>query len=208
MDYNSLTAQILTWSNRNDPAFINAIPNFIDQAINQIYIESKSIGFQITVGGNLVMNTSTLNKPANWYKTISFSIIDNRLANPISTNLLLRSYEFCTSYWPKFANTSTPKFYADIGYGQFFIAPTPDYAYPIEIVYSALPLFNAFNPTNFLTERYPDLLLSACMLQTAPYLKNSESLKEWQSLYDRSLKGINNDFDKSFNDRTSKRDVS
>jgi len=47
----------------------------------------------------------------------------------------------------------------------------------------ALPLFNVENPTNFLTVRYPSLLLYASMLETIPFLKGDERVPVFESLY-------------------------
>jgi hypothetical protein len=209
MDYNSLTAQIQQYAKRTDQFFIDQIPNFIDQGINRIYSEAKSIGFETVVNNNLTANSSSLAKPANWKETVSINIMDDRPgANPISSFLFLRSLEFCKSYWPNSVDTSTPTFYADFeGYNAFYIAPTPDYAYPFQLIYLSLPLFNQDNPTNFLTERYPSLLLYASMLETTPFLKDDERVPVFESLYNRALQGVNQDSKKLYIDRIAKRDV-
>jgi len=207
MDYNSLRLQIQNYSNRTDQFFIDQIPDFINQGMNRIHSEAKSIGFEIVLNGNLVANNPSLAKPANWKETISLSITDNRLNPAPSSFLLLRSLEFCRSYWPKATLTSTPEFYANaLGYNNFFFAPTPDYAYPMQLIYLGLPLFDAGNPTNFLTLRYPSLLLYACLLETIPFLKDDERVPVFEALYSRALQSVNKDAQKLYTDRVSKRD--
>ena len=207
MDYNSLRLQIQNYSNRTDQFFIDQIPDFINQGVNRIYSEAKSIGFEIVLNGNLVINNPLLAKPGNWKETISLSITDNRLNPAPSSFLLLRSLEFCKSYWPKVTPTSTPEFYANaLGYDNFFFAPTPDYAYPMQLIYLGLPLFNVGNPTNFLTLRYPSLLLYACLLETIPFLKDDERVPVFEALYSRALQSVNKDAQKLYTDRVSKRD--
>jgi len=207
MNYNSLRLQIQNYSNRTDQFFIDQIPDFINQGVNRIYSEAKSIGFEKVLNGNLVLNNPLLAKPADWKETVSFSLIDNRL-NPAPTSfLLLRSLEFCKSYWPKSVLTRTPEFYANaLEYNNFFFAPTPDYAYPLQLIYLALPLFNAQNPENFLTLRYPSLLLYACLLETIPFLKDDERVQMFEALYSRALQSVNKDAQKLYTDRISKRD--
>ena len=75
------------------------------------------------------------------------------------------------------------------------------------MIYLALPLFNAQNPTNFLTLRYPSLLLYASMLETIPFLKGDERVPVFESLYNRALQSINKDAEKLYTDRVVKRDV-
>lgn len=204
MDYNSLTQQIIQYSKRTDQFFIDQVPNFINQAINRIYSEAKNIGFEKVVFGNLTANQFTLDKPADWKETVSFSITttDGRKF------LKLRTLEFCQSYWPNPNLSGTPEFYADFNnYISFYLTPTPDQNYNFTLIYLALPLFNADNPENFLTLRYPSLLLYASMLETIPFLKGDERVPVFESLYNRALQSINKDAEKLYTDRNSKRDV-
>lgn len=204
MDYHSLTQQIIQYSKRTDDFFINQIPNFINQAINRIYSEAKNIGFEKVVTAQLTPNQFLLNKPADWKETVSLTI------SPGSLSVLqLRTLEFCQAYWPNpSAESSIPIFYADYNnYNSFYLAPTPDQNYFFTLIYLALPLFNAENPENFLTLRYPSLLLYASMLETIPFLKGDERVPVFESLYNRALQSINKDAEKLYTDRNSKRDV-
>jgi hypothetical protein len=204
MDYTSLTEQIKQYSKRTDQFFIDQIPNFINQAINRIYSEAKNIGFEKIVTNRLTENNPELIKPADWKETVSLTI------SPGSLSVLqLRTLEFCQAYWPNPSeNRATPLFYADYNnYSSFYLAPTPDQNYFFTLIYLALPLFNAENPTNFLTVRYPSLLLYASMLETIPFLKGDERVPVFESLYNRALQGINKDAEKLYTDRVAKRDV-
>jgi hypothetical protein len=204
MDYNSLTEQIKQYSKRTDEFFISQIPNFINQAINRIYSEAKNIGFEKVVTERLIRNQFFLDKPADWKETVSLTI------SPGSLSVLqLRTLEFCQAYWPNPSeNRATPLFYADYNnYSSFYLAPTPDQNYFFTLIYLALPLFNAENPTNFLTVRYPSLLLYASMLETIPFLKGDERVPVFESLYNRALQSINKDAEKLYTDRVAKRDV-
>lgn len=204
MDYNSLTEQIKQYSKRTDEFFISQIPNFINQAINRIYSEAKNIGFEKVVTDRLTQNQVLLGKPADWKETVSLTI------SPGSLSVLqLRTLEFCQAYWPNpSTERSIPLFYADYNnYNSFYLAPTPDQNYFFTLIYLALPLFNAENPTNFLTLRYPSLLLYASMLETIPFLKGDERVPVFESLYNRALQSINKDAEKLYTDRVAKRDV-
>jgi len=207
MDYPSLTLQIQQYTKRTDQFFIGQIPNFIAQGINRIYSEAKNIGFEIVANSNLVQGSPVVGKPANWKETISLTITDDRLNPAVSSFLFLRTLEFCRSYWPSNTVASSPMFYANyLAYNQFYISPTPDYAYPFQLIYLGLPLFDADNPTNFLTNRYPSLLLYACLLEAMLSLKDDERIATFESLYNRALQSINQDSTKLYTDRITKRD--
>lgn len=203
MNYNTLTTQIINYANRSDAFFLTQVPDFINQGINRIYSEAKSIGFEITVAGLFLVGTNQYQKPADWKQTISITVNQNGI-----TKLLLpRSLEFCQTYWSNPALTDVPQFYADIlAYDSFYYAPTQNAAVGYRITYLGLPLFNAQNPVNFLTERYPRLLLYACLTEAMIFLKNDERLPVVESLYKSALQGINTDASNRYNDRTSKRD--
>lgn len=205
MDYNSLTEQIKQYSKRTDDFFISQIPNFINQAINRIYSEAKNIGFEKVVFGTLAQNIFNVDKPADWKETVSFTL---SLPPNDRSILQLRTLEFCQAYWPDPITIGQPVFYADFNnYSSFYLAPTPDADYNFQLIYLALPLFNAENPENFLTLRYPSLLLYASMLETIPFLKGDERVPVFESLYNRALQSINKDAEKLYTDRTAKRDI-
>ena len=211
MDYNSLTTQIQAYANRSDDLFNAQIPNFINQGINRIYNEAKNIGFQQVTQGNLnfVGGTNTVSKPLNWKETISFQYTNNT----VNTFLLPRTYEFCIKYWPVQATQAAPLFYADynlptisVAAGQFYIVPTPDQNYQYVLTYLGLPEFDNAHQTNFLTDRFPNLLLYACMTEAAPFLKDDERVPVFESYYNRALQNINRETTERYTDRTSKRD--
>lgn len=204
MDYNTLTKQIQSYANRDDAAFIEQIPNFIEQGINRIYSEAKNIGFEVTTTGDIALNNTTINKPPNWRETISLEIYTED--QTFSKFLFNRSYEFCKSYWPNQTLTAEPSFYADYNdYNQFFFSPTADKAYKYRLIFLGTPLFNAENAENFLTRRYPRLLFYACMLEAMPFLKDDERLGQFEQLYASSLDDINKDSTARYVDRTSDR---
>lgn len=203
MDYTSLGVQIQKYANRTDAMFIEQIPNFIIQAMSRIYSEAKSLGFEIKTVGYLVENQAFIGKPANWKETISFAIINNTEFS----YLLPRSEEFGRTYWPMSTQTDFPLFYSDSNYSNFLLFPTPNSSYPVQLIYRGLPQFNAEAPENFLTQRYPNLLLYACMVEATPFLKDDERVPVWSSFYDRELQNVNRDLQITYVDRTSKRDA-
>jgi hypothetical protein len=211
MTYTSLIASIQQYTNRTDAVFTAAIPNLIDQAINTIYSQAKSIGFETVFVNNnfFTINQPFINKPANWKETINMQLT---IPGAPSTTLFLlpRTYEFCVNYWPNVTNVGVPKFYANYGNNEnidsFYIAPTPNATYPGQLLYLGLPAFNAQNGTNFLTLRYPNLVLYRSILEAVIWLKDDERIAKFQGLYDEQLQTINKDTTNRYTDRTSQRD--
>ncbi len=213
MDYTSLGLQIQSYAYRNDQTFINAIPNIITQAVIRIYSEAKLIGFQKVDAGNMVIGANTIVRPPDYKETVNLQITIPG-DTPFTKFLYERTYEFCVAYAPNPNLQGLPEFYSrdlnvpavQIDPSYIFISPTPDLAYPYRLTYiSYPPTFNANFPTNFLTDKYPNLLLYACMVEAIPYLKADERVPVFQSLYDRALQGVNTDTKGSYTDRLTER---
>jgi hypothetical protein len=214
VNYTTLTNQILSYSNRNEPAFVAAIPDLINQAMSRIYSEAKAIGFQKVVNGNMVGGTATILKPQDFKECINFQYTVPGIS-PFSTFLLERTYEFCITYAPNPLLIGAPIFYStdlivppnNVAPAQFFIAPTPNNNYAYQLTYISFPpIFNVQNPVNFLTDKYPNLLLYACLVEAVPFLKSDERVPVFESLYNRALQSVNNDTQNRYIDRISKRD--
>lgn len=192
MTYNSLVQQVQDELDRYDALFVSYIPNFILQATDRINADLKNIGFEQYVAGAFIVGLSVQPKPARWRRTITFNYgtgAGNNIRNPIR----LRTYEFCRAYAPDPTQTAPPQFYADYGFYNFLIAPTPDQTYPFELAYLEIPeTITANVQTNWLTNYAPSLLLYATLLEAVIYLKVSERVLEMQGEYDRRLAPLAN----------------
>ena len=175
----------------SDPIVFEQIPRLINLAERRIARELKVQGFINVVTTTLTPGQSVYDKPDRWRDTVSINIgtgatLQNR------TSLYGRSYEYCRSFWPNEGDTGTPAFYADYDYSHWLLAPTPDVAYPIEILYYELPpLLDDSIQTNWLTEYAPQLLLYGTLLEATPFLKNDERISVWQQMYDRAAAMLN-----------------
>src|SRR5262249_51456038 len=93
-----------------------------------------------------------------------------------------------SQYWPNRTDTAQPKYYSDYEYMQWFLAPTPDQAYPYEIAFYEVPqLIDNTVSTNFLTDNLPDLLLFACLTEASGYLKDVTLEQTWGQRYASTL---------------------
>lgn len=211
MTYTTLYAQIQSYINRTNDSQLNAqIDNFIYQAQQRICRESKSVGLEVYVSSSFTTGTSVYPKPSNWRRTLSinYGTGGTPISNSNSRNqLILRSYEFCRSYWPNDSQTAAPIYYADYGYNNILISPTPDQDYPWEFCYLSLPEpLNSTSQTNWLTNYAPDVLLYASLLEAMPFLKNDDRIQVWSSLYEKGLESLNGQDDMRKVDRASNRD--
>lgn len=175
----------------SDPVVYEQIPRLINLAERRIARELKVQGLINVVTGTLTVGQSVYSKPDRWRDTVSINI-GTGTQNNTRKVLFSRAYEYLLSYWPDRTATDQPLFYSDYDYDHWLIAPTPDAAYPFEILYYELPpLLDDEVQTNWLTEYAPQLILYGTLLEATPFLKNDERIGVWQQMYDRAAAMLN-----------------
>ena len=186
----------------SDAIVYEQIPRLINLAERRIARELKVQGLINVVTSAMQPGLAVYPKPDRWRTTVSFNYgIDHQYQQ-----LFPRSYEYVRSYWPNRDETGVPLFYADYDYNNWIVSPTPDQAYPFEVlVYQLLPLLDDANQTNWLTEYAPQVLLYASLLEATPFLKNDERIGVWQQMYDRSAQALNGEDLSKILDRSARR---
>jgi hypothetical protein len=186
----------------SDQIVYEQLPRLINLAERRIARELKVEGLINVITSTMSPGLAVYPKPDRWRSTVSFNFgIGNEY-----NQLFPRSYEYVRSYWPDRSQTDVPLFYAEYDYNNWIIAPTPDQAYPFEVlVYQILPLLDDTNQTNWLTEYAPQVLLYASLLEATPFLKNDERVGLWQQMYDRAAQALNGEDLSKILDRAARR---
>jgi len=186
MTYDSLNTMVLQYLERSDAAVVEAIPTFITLAEFEIAQQIKTLGQMQVVESTMEIGNPVLQKPARWRKTVSMEVSSGGSKSPV----LLRKYEYLKSYTPNTTTTGLPLFYADYDYDHWLVAPTPDQAYPFEVLYyeRIAPLSSA-NQTNWITQNAPNAMLFGTLLQAMPFLKN-DARQIFQQKYQEALASL------------------
>jgi len=189
----------------SDQIVYEQLPRLINLAERRIARELKVEGLINVITSTMSPGLAVYPKPDRWRSTVSFNFGTGDQNNEYN-QLFPRSYEYVRSYWPDRSQTDVPLFYAEYDYNNWIIAPTPDAAYPFEVlVYQILPLLDDTNQTNWLTEYAPQVLLYASLLEATPFLKNDERLGLWQQMYDRAAQALNGEDLSKILDRSARR---
>lgn len=208
MTFTSLQSDIRNYLERGgmtDPIVFEQIPRLITLAERRIARELKIQGFQQVVNTTLQAGVAVYPKPDRWRDTISINIGTGN-NNNTHTAVFARSYEYIRQYWPNETQTSQPLFYADYNYNFWIFGPTPDEAYPMEVLYYELPpLLDDTNQTNWLSEYAPNLLLYGSLVEATPFVKDDQRVQLWQSYYDRALAALNGEDLQKIVDRSTNR---
>lgn len=187
MTYDSLTNTVLQYLERSDPAVVEAIPTFITLCEFEIAQNIKTLGQMEVVDSVMQIGNPVIPKPARWRKTTSMTLSKNSTKQPI----LLRKLEYLNNYAQNVTVPGTPLYYADYDFDHWFVAPTPDQAYPFEaLCYTRLEPLSSSNQTNWLTQNAPNAMLFGTLKQTAPFLKNDARLALWKSMFDEALAAL------------------
>ncbi len=207
MTFDSLQEDLRTYLERGtsvDPTVFNQLPRLINLAERDLARELKIQGFINVVTSAMAIGTSVIQKPDRWRDTVSINFGVG--AAQVRTPLFPRSYEYCRLYWPDEDLTDQPKFYADYDYFNYLVVPTPDFAYPFELLYYQLPaLLDSTNQTNWSSDFAPNALLHGSLLQASGFLKNDNRIPLWQTTYDRDLSLLNGEDIQKILDRAATR---
>ena len=186
LTYDSLTETVLQYLERKDTAVVNAIPTFITLAEFEIAEQIKTLGQLQIAETVLTIGNPVVQKPARWRKTVSMNITVNGKKQPV----LLRKYEYLKNYSPDTSQTSNPLFYADTDWDHWYLAPTPDAAYAMEVLYyERIAPLSSTNQTNWITQNAPNAMLFGTLLQAMPFLKN-DARQIFQQKYTEAMQAL------------------
>jgi hypothetical protein len=191
LTYTTLIERIKQDLERQDDVVDESIDSWIKFAQERIGRDSNTLLFDVYVTQSFQPNVPVINKPTRWQNTLTFNY-GTGTNNNTRNNLLLRTYEWCRNYWPDDTQTGAPKYYADYGYNNWLIVPTPDQAYPFEICYAETPqVIDSNFQTNYLTQFMPEVFLKAVLLEAMVTLKNDERIPVVEAEYVKAISSWN-----------------
>jgi hypothetical protein len=197
MTYDSLVEDIKRYCERNDASFVDQIPRLIMLTEQSIAAEIKTLMQLNVVNTALTVNNPVLEKPVRWRKTISMKINGQPILN--------RSMDYVTQFQSE-APTGQPLYYGDYDYDHWSLAPIPNSAYTVEMIYySRIQPLDIENQENLLTREAPQALLFGALLQTQGYLKNTDKLAVWKGYYDAAIGALKGEDQRRMIDRNAVR---
>jgi hypothetical protein len=95
-------------------------------------------------------------------------------------------------YWPNGASTGTPKYYSTWDQNTFYVAPTPNAGFTVELGYIARPAqLSSTNTTTWISTNSPEALFYACLIQAYSYTKGPRDMLEYfEKSYAQALQGL------------------
>lgn len=191
MNYTQLVTDIRNYTEVNANVFSNSvIDTFITMAENRILRDIDLDVFKREVTGNMTANNKFLTAPSDMltqrYMMITVPVTNDQIF------LEFRDTSFMKEYWPDGNDTGVPRYYSIWDQDSFYIAPTPDLAYNVELGYIRKPAqISQLNPTTWISTFAPEALLYACLIQAYSYTKGPpEMLQYFENSYRQALQGL------------------
>lgn len=191
VDYTSLRSAITEYLARDqDVTLIARIPTFIQLA--EAKLNRQLFARQMEQRATAVVNLASgepefIALPAGFQsmRRIRLSGVTGKPALEFKSGLQLDQYRFET-----FDVSGRPRYFTVLG-DEIEIAPTPDAAYTIEMIYrqNIPPLSD--NESNWLLALAPDLYLYGALLETAPYVKEDARIQTWGLGFTTALNDLN-----------------
>ena len=176
--------------------FTSSVLNtLIKNAENKIYREVDSDQDRFYATSNAIVGNRYVTIPAD-LRFIRYVQFKDAAGNQFY--LEQRDTSFMAEYYsdPSTQSVDIPKYYANWDEEFWVIAPTPDKTYEITLAYNKQPETitdttstpaPATNGT-YLSNKYQDLLLYACLVNTYAYLKGPQDmLQYYQGAYEKAL---------------------
>ena len=143
---------------------------------------------------NCIIGNRYVSVPDNCRVIRYVQLLNDNVSPNIQVFLEQRDVSFMAEYYntPSTASTSLPKYWANWNETCWVVAPTPDTAYEITMAFNKDPvsLTDSSKSTTgtYISNKYPDLLLYGCLVNTYGYLKGPQDmLQYYQAAYKEAL---------------------
>ena len=195
--YSDLKTAIINTTENDGTEFSSVVPDFISRTELRLTKDIDDCGLDIYTAITLAASNPvvSLNDRVRIVRNVNFTTS----ASSIKTNLLQRTYEYAIDYWPYVsASTGTPRYYARKNNTSIYIVPTPASTLTGEIqtVSQPLPLASAtgtsVTTTNYFSEYCYDALFYGCMMEATMYMKDWQTLPQWQQQYESAIITLRN----------------
>lgn len=190
-----------------DYEFSVIIPNIIDYAEQRIYRELDLLATRVTdTSASFAVNTRTFSLPT---ATGTYLVVEELSAitpstlsssqvagSGIRTPLQQVTKQFIDSVYPSATSgSSIPRFFAMLSNTDVLVGPSPDKAYPIEVIGTQRPTpLSASNSSTYLCSYLPDLFFAASMVaatnqarQASGRQQAGQDTTQWEKEYQQLL---------------------
>lgn len=189
MTYNELVTNIRNYTEVDANVFSTSVINtFITFAENRILRDIDLDVFKLEVAGSMTSGNKFLTAPTD-ILTHRYMMITSGTDQIF---LDFRDTSFMKEYWPYGNETGIPKYYSVWDQNTFYVAPTPNANFAVELGYIYRPAqLSPATPTTWTSTNAPEALFYACLIQAYSYTKGPlEMLQYFENSYKQAVQGL------------------
>ena len=181
--YSGLKTSIANYLGRSD--LTAQIPDFITLAEYRLQRNLRIRQMLKTATSSTTGGDNTVGLPSDFLELRDIYID----ANPRFTLSYLSPSAFSRD--ARAAVSGRPNFYT-LRANEFELAPIPDGAYTLSMLYYAKPdILSDSNASNVFLANCPDALLYGALAEAEPYLMNDSRIQVWAGFYQNALESLN-----------------
>ena len=192
VDFTSLQNAVTEYLARDqDATLIARIPSFIQLAeakFNRQLFVRQMESRAIAVVDLTSSEPEFIALPADFQsmRSVRLSSVTGKPGLEFKSGTQMDEYRFETA-----DIAAQPRYFTIFG-NELELAPTPDQAYTVEMIYRTnIPPLDA-NTSNWLLALAPDLYLYGALLESAPYIKEDARIQTWGLGFTSALNDLNN----------------
>lgn len=181
-DYATLKTAVADYLARSD--LTSFVPNFIETGEERIYQDVRDRNMETTFSSAIASGVVAV--PAGFieWKHVYADGTPVRQLDMRDPGWIIREY-------PTRSSDGKPGFIAIDG-TNFIFGPYPDSTYTIKgTYYKRLDSLSDANTTNWLTDTYPSLILSAAMADACAFIMDEQGKMYWEAKYNQHVSNIN-----------------
>ena len=190
MTYDELVTNIRNYTEVGSNVFTAPVINtFITMAENRILRDIDLDDFKKESTGTMTSGNRFLTAPSDLL-THRYLILTDAAGDQIF--LEFRDTSFLKEYWVDGTATGIPKFYSVWDQNTFYIAPTPNANFTVEVGYIRKPAtLSAINTETWVSINAPEALLYACLIQAYSYTKGPPDMMAYfENSYKQAIQGL------------------
>ena len=180
--YSDLQTAIAGYLARSD--LTSQIPDFIRLCEVRLRRDLRIRQMLKSVTTATVASDSTVEIPSDFLEARDLVLVGNPVQplNYLSPSLFNRN--------ARAADAGKPLEYTILA-NDFQLAPIPDGAYTVKLLYYAAPVFlSDSNTSNAFLANCPDLLVYGSLIEAEPWLMNDPRLQTWITMFNRGLASL------------------
>jgi len=192
LTYSQLVTQIRNYTEVDSNGLSDStVSNIVQDTENRIYRELNIDAFRVYASAVAVAGTSTISVPSGLRNIRYVTLIDSAGE---SANLLQKDSSYLAEYNPTAGTTALwdePKYWANFNATTWFVAPTPNTTYTINIAYYAQPTSitsgSSTTSTTYISTYAQDLLLYGSLSEAYKYLKGPDNMiQQYEQAYQQA----------------------